>query len=240
MVKSDQEPAIVDLMRSLAKRRTSGATVLEQSKAYESKSNGRAENAVRRVEEQVRTMKMALEASIREELDVHHPVFAWLVEHAADVLVKCAVGRDGRTPFEMVKGKKYHGLMLEFGCAVLVKCQGKLQGSLMKERWGNGVWLGKKWASDEHLVSMGNGKIVRARDVRPMPDDQAFDRDVLLGVRGTPCNPSAAEDVEDGDLPDIPRAPIPRPEQPVAPPVPLAFYLHRSDLERFGLTDGCR
>ena len=47
VVKSEQEPAIVDLMRSLAKRRTSGATVLEQSKAYDSKSNGRAENAVR-------------------------------------------------------------------------------------------------------------------------------------------------------------------------------------------------
>ena len=238
MVKSHQKPAVVDLMKGLAKRRTFGATVLEQSKAYDSKSNGRAENAVRRVEEQVRTMKLALEASIGEELDVHHPVFAWLVEHAADILVKCAVGRDGRTPFERIKGKRYHGLMLEFGCSVRVKYQGKLQGGLLKERWGNGVWFGKKWASDEHLVSMGNGKIVRARDVRPMPEDQAFDRGMLLGIRGAPCNPSAAGHIEDGQLPEIPRAPIPRPEQPVAPPVARRVMIHKSYLERFGFTYG--
>ena len=181
----------------------------------------------------MRTMKLALEAAIRKELDVHHPVFAWLVEHAADILVKCAVGSDGRTPYERVKGKRYHGQMHEFGSAVRVKYQGKLQGGLMKERWGSGVWLGKKWASDEHLVSMGNGKIVRARDVRPMPEDQAFDREMLLGVRGTPSNPSAAEDVEEGDLPEVPRAPIPRPEQPVAPPVPRRVIIHRSYLDRF-------
>ena len=134
VLKSDQEPAKVDLMKNLAKRRrTSGATVLEHSKVYNSKSNGRAENAVRRVEEQVRTMKLALESAIRTELDVHHPVFAWLVEHAADVLVKCAVGRDGRTPYERTKGKRYGGLVFEFGSAVRVKYQGKLQGGLPGE-----------------------------------------------------------------------------------------------------------
>ena len=84
VVKSDQEPAILDLMRKLARRRQSAPTVIEKAKAYDSMSNGRAENTVRRVEEQVRTMKLALEASIGVEMDVHHPGFAWLVEHAAD------------------------------------------------------------------------------------------------------------------------------------------------------------
>ena len=135
-MKSDQEPAVVDLMKDLAKRRLKVPTVLEISKAYDSKSNGRTEGAVRRSEEQVRTMKLALEGAIGVELEVQHPAFEWLVEHAADILTKCAVGKDGRTPYERIKGKRYHGLMLEFGSSVRVKYQGKLQGGLLKERWG--------------------------------------------------------------------------------------------------------
>ena len=67
----------------------------------------------------------------------------------------------------------------------------------MKERWGMGVWLGKKCTSVEHIVSLANGRVVRARDVRLLPDDEAFDVGLFLGVRGTPNNPGAAEE-DDG------------------------------------------
>ena len=110
----------------------------------------------------------------------------------------------------------------------------------MKERWGSGIWLGKRWTSDEHLVSMGNGKMVRARDVRPMPDDQAFDRALLLGLRGTPSNPSADDEHEDGDLREVPRAPVERPPEPVANPMARRVVIHRSYLQRFGYTPGCK
>ena len=187
--KSDQEPAVVYLMNPLARRRISAPTVIEHSTAYGSKSNGRAENTVRRVEEQVRAMKLALEAAVGVTLDVHHPIFEWMVEHAANILTKCSVGRDGRTPYECIMGKRHNGQMLEFGSAVRVKYQGKLQGGIMRPRWGASIWLGKRWSTDENLVSMSNGKVVRARDVKSMPDDEAFDRALLLEVRGTPSNP---------------------------------------------------
>ena len=106
VVKSDGENAIKDLMSELARKRCDMPTVVEKSKPYDSKSNGRAENAVRRVESQVRTLKIALERSIQCELSVHHPVFEWLVEHVADPITKCAVGDDGRTAYERIKAKK--------------------------------------------------------------------------------------------------------------------------------------
>ena len=81
VVRSDGEPAATDLMHELARRRGDMPTSIEQSKPYDSKSNGRAENAVRRLESQVRTLKIALEQAINVELEVRHPVFAWLVEH---------------------------------------------------------------------------------------------------------------------------------------------------------------
>ena len=95
----------------------------------------------------MRTLRPALQEALKFEVGVHHPGFAWLVEHAADILNKCAVGRDGRTPYERIKKKKkYGGEMFEFGSIVHVKLQGKLQGGLMRERWVRGVWLGKRWS----------------------------------------------------------------------------------------------
>ena len=38
-------------------------------------------------------------------MDVHHPVFAWLVEHAADLVTKALEGEDGETAWERTRGK---------------------------------------------------------------------------------------------------------------------------------------
>ena len=162
VVKSDGEPAARDLMKQLARRRANLPTVIERSKPYDSKSNGRAENTVRRIECQVRTMRLALQEALKFEVNVHHPGFEWMVEHAADILNKCAVGKDGRTPYERIKKKKYWGEFFEFGSVVHVKLQGKLQGGLLGERWVRGVWLGKRWGSDEHVLSLADGNVVGA------------------------------------------------------------------------------
>ena len=99
VVKSDGENAVKDLMQELARKRRDPPTVVETSKPYDSKSNGRAEGAVRRLESQVRTLKIATERNMGVVMDVHSPIFAGLVEHSADVLTKCSVGGDGRTPY---------------------------------------------------------------------------------------------------------------------------------------------
>ena len=86
---------------------------------------------------------------------------------------------DGRTPYERVKQKTCNGMMVEFASMVLVKLQGKLQGGIMKERWIPGLWLGKRWTTDEHIVSVASGRVVRARDVRLFPEDQLFDLSLI-------------------------------------------------------------
>ena len=57
VVKSDGENAAQELMNELARKRRDLPTVVETSKLYDSKSNGRAEGAIRRLECQVRTLK---------------------------------------------------------------------------------------------------------------------------------------------------------------------------------------
>ena len=109
----------------------------------------------------------------------------------------------------------------------------------MQERWGTGIWIGKRWVTDEHLVSLPNGRVVGARDVRAAPADEAFDKKLFLGVRGTPSNPSALEQGEDGILRNIPRAPVERVEQPTSGPVPRQVILHKSYFVRWNYTNGC-
>ena len=128
LLRSDGEPAIQALMREVARMRGDSPTVIENSPPSDSKANGLAERAVRSIEEQVRVLKIAFEANTGAELGVSHPGMAWLIEHAADCLNKGLVGADGRTGFERVRMRPYHGDLYEFGSVVMAKIPGKPKG----------------------------------------------------------------------------------------------------------------
>ena len=108
----------------------------------------------------------------------------------------------------------------------------------MKERWIPGLWLGKRWSTDEHVVSAASGRVVRARDVRLFPADKAFDVNFAKNVVGTPSNPSVVEN-EETVLHDIPRAPVARPEDPASAPVTRQVILLKACFERFGHSADC-
>ena len=75
-------------------------TIVEHSPVRESQSNGFIEAGVKTVEGMVRTMKLNLEHRLHECIEVDHPIFYWLVEHAADVSTKFQKGVDGKTAYE--------------------------------------------------------------------------------------------------------------------------------------------
>ena len=108
----------------------------------------------------------------------------------------------------------------------------------MRERWIPGLWLGKRWATDEHVVSVASGRVVRARDVRLFSPDRAFDLEFVKNVVGTPSNPSAVED-EDTTWHDIPRAPVEQDVEPSVLPAARRVILHRSYFEKFGFSSSC-
>ena len=84
-LRGDGEPALVDLMKKIAKGRGNRRTEIEQSAPGDSQENGFAERGVRSVEEMTRVLKFDLEHRLTTRLKVTHPVFAWLVEHAVDL-----------------------------------------------------------------------------------------------------------------------------------------------------------
>ena len=164
--KTDQEPALVDLVKQICALRPSSRSCLTHSGVGDSKGNGLAERAVQSLEEMIRVHKLTFESRLKTSLKCVHPPIAWLVEHCADVLNRYNIGADGRTPYQRLKGRKFVGHMLEFGSSVMFRVSGKVHGGVMQERWFPGIWLGKKLHTEEHLVMKEDGLVVRSRAVR--------------------------------------------------------------------------
>ena len=106
--KSDQEPAIRELIAAVRRERPVGVEIMiEESPVGEHQSNGEVERAIQSVQEMMRTMKLALQSRYKSRIRSDHPILPWLVTHAAMILNLCKVGKDGRTAHERRKGKRF-------------------------------------------------------------------------------------------------------------------------------------
>ena len=249
-VKSDQEPALLDLVNAIAKSRR-GITHKEKAKARDSQSNGTAERAVQSVEGMVRTMKLDLEEKLGVPIPCAHPIMSWMVEHAAETLNRYLVGEDGKTPYERLRGKKYRGEMYEFGRWMMHRFPGKPEGGSMQPRWAEGVWLGKAVSSDEHVIGMADGTIVKARSVTRKMESQSWNREAVLGVsvpswkgaRRAGEEVRRAEGAVEGaarvlDMPEVEEGPARATAS--YEPVPRDLYVKPQNLQDFGYTKDCK
>ena len=120
MVKTDGEPAIVQVAKELKKLRTH-RTLIEHPPAYDPKSNGAAEKAVDMSMGQMRAIKIGLEKRIKVRIETTWAVLTWIAEHACMMLNRYQVGRDGKTSYRRVMGKECDQKTLEFGEQVYAK-----------------------------------------------------------------------------------------------------------------------
>ena len=137
VVETDQEAAIVDLLRTVAQQRGESRTVFETAARSDSKGNGAAEKAVQSIEEMVRTLMVDLEDRCGEPLSVTEPFFEWLIEHACDLLNKFHVRKGNKTAWEALKERPYTGDVYQFGAPVWHRLSGPVQGGVVHERWND-------------------------------------------------------------------------------------------------------
>ena len=104
-LKSDTEPAIIALRNRVAEACKAEVTTQDAVKG-DKESNGLIENAVMLIRGIIRTIKCHIESRTQEPLSDDSLVMPWLVEHAGCILSRCQKGRDGKTPFERLHGKK--------------------------------------------------------------------------------------------------------------------------------------
>ena len=249
IVKSDQEAALGDLVKTVQARRA-GKTIIEKAAVKDSQSNGVAERAVQSIEGMVRTMKLALEERIGVPIPSTHAIMTWMVEHAAETLNRFLVGSDGRTPYERMKGKRYRGEVFEFGRRVRHRHPGKVEGGSMERRWSEGIWLGKSPDSDEHIVALDTGVIAKARAIVMMPESESWSKEKVMkicarsGVKNEGGKPG---EVADGELAgdqvttfdDIPSS-THIPDPVIHERAPQDVYIRKEDLQKFQYTKGCR
>ena len=114
ILKSDGEPAIIQLLEELKKRRAH-PTIIQHPPAYDPQANGAAENAVQAFMGEVRALKIGLEARLKIKIQSDWAIIEWMLELACELLNRCAVGLDGRTPYYRLYGKNSSKPILEFG-----------------------------------------------------------------------------------------------------------------------------
>ena len=62
-----------------------GEIVKVEAATGDHNANGDAEQAVQKVEDEVRTWKDALEDSIKQKVPPTHSIIAWIIEHAMSI-----------------------------------------------------------------------------------------------------------------------------------------------------------
>ena len=229
VVKTDQEAAIRDLLRLVAQQRGEARTVFETAARNDSKGNGAAEKAVQSIEEMVRTLMVDLEECCGEKLSVTEQFFAWLMEHACDLLNKYHVRNGDKTAWEAVKGRPYSGDVYPFGAPVMHCLSGPVQGGVVHERWHDGVYLGTQFSSGEHKVAMTNGKVVRARAIQPRPDSVLTTKAALDVIASGPAGGS--EVITQGIAAPPGRQEEEAPEPSESDPVPRTFSVTKQFLD---------
>ena len=258
-IKTDQEPAILELQKKVAELRSKARTIPVNSPVGDSKSNGRVENAIRRVQSMIRTLRSGLEAKLGVKIGRGHALYPWLIEWAADLITRYKVNTEGRTAVQEVRGSKSARAIAEFGEKIMYMPGQTTSGKLGKldDRYRDGIFLGMRLRSDEILVGTKDG-VVKARSVCRHADQSQWDNEMAKQFRGTPRQPVPGiesdhvpatlgrKKVEDADTGEAIVEEDPEEEKgeqertQMAPEAPVrGMYISKKLIEKHGKTEGC-
>ena len=175
ITKSDQEPAIKYFMKDLREARgeKDAKTIPEESQVKSSQSNGVIERGVQAVEGQMRALLLALGRRLKIKVHAEEKVVMFMAEYAAYLVNRLETGKDGKTAYERIKGKRATVLGIEFGEKLLYKVKAGSKMEKLNPRWEYGIFVGVKRKSGEVWIAKENG-IVAARSVRRIPEEERW------------------------------------------------------------------
>ena len=241
ILKCDQEPAIMEVHGQVMRKRAH-ETIPEHSPIGEHQSNGIAERAVRTVKDQIRTLKSALDARLGKRVPPEATVLLWLIEYSGVLLSRFAIGKDGKTAYQRIKGRACSRPMAEFGESVWYK-QLQTQDDRhadMEPRWEEGIWLGMNPRTNEVLIGTPNG-VTRARSIRRRAMNEQWSYDKVMEIKGAPWDPAATKvniDHQTHIHQSDNKEDVGREEVDVGPQA-RPVYIRKRYIEEFGSTPGC-
>ena len=188
-IKSDQEPAIAAVQEHIRLHRIGHAT-LTNSPVGQSECNGRAENAIRRVEEKTRTLMAQLEEGVGQKVPKGSNIISWMARWAVELISNYSSGYDGKSPYERLRGESSKVPIAIFGESVLylpLKTAKTLK-EQAQPKMKKGIWLGVVERTEESIIGTEKG-IVKCRTVSRRPEDSRWDKDMVIGLQGSPRSP---------------------------------------------------
>ena len=178
------------------------------------------------------THKAALEARLGMKIPVRHPLMAWIVKWAGDVLVWNIKGLDGLTAYQRVRGKPFRTRLAAMG--EMVRFKNRNHEPLVNSKWHDGVFLGIDKRTGQYILHSDDG-IKFARTILRVADSEKWNTEVVQKVNATPQSLHEPREPE-----VIFREPVPRAEDPPAKQaVARQVYISKRDLELHGYTQGC-
>ena len=119
--KSDSEPSLMSLKTAVIERLTGIEIIPKETPRGDWKGHGEIEVAIRDIRRQARVLRASLEQKLMSRISMDHSLLAWLVGHAAFLLSRIPIGKDGRTAVERWTGRTYRREIAIFGEHVLWK-----------------------------------------------------------------------------------------------------------------------
>ena len=105
-----------------------------------------------------------------------------------ELLNLCEVGRDGKVPFQRLRGRKMHPELIEFGERVMFQPLDHKSLGSAQPRWSEGVFVGIRMHTGEKLVATENG-VCKTRSIRRRVEAERWDSEEITKVTGTPWKP---------------------------------------------------
>ena len=156
----------------------------------EQTENGLIEEAGKTIREYFCTFLSQMEDGIDDKIPLDSAIIPWIVRWAAICYSRYAVGKDGRTAYERLRGRTCRAMVIPMGGKVWYKQLG--DGGDRKNKaeteWHSGVWLGPANSSSETLVGISRG-VVKAYSIKRFGMTEKWDVNAILDMKGTPQQP---------------------------------------------------
>ena len=186
-VKIDQEPSIVALQAAL-QAEYPNQIIPTNSPVGECACNGRAENAIRRLQEKIRALRNQVECGIRDKVPDNSPIMAWLVRWVAEVLSKYSVGDDNKSPYQRIRKEDCVVPLVPFGESVMYLPLRTVRNTKGEAAKRPGVWLGVNERTEETLIGTKHG-VVKCRTVSRLAGSDQWSRSAVMEMKGLPWEP---------------------------------------------------
>lgn len=166
VLKSDAGPEVREVKDKI-RRKWEFRPVIENIPVKEPKANRFMETATGSPREKFRTLKDALETRVGEKVPIGWAVHPCLVECSATLPKRYALGKDGKTACERIRGKQSARQVAGFGEFIWKNSlrNAPYRSSENQTQWGDGLCLGVDARTDEATVGNGDG-MIRTRTVK--------------------------------------------------------------------------